>query len=222
MFTGIIKEVGKLKTIHAMDTGLEFEIESSSVTREAEIGDSICVNGCCLTVKSLSGQSFTCDLSYSTIKSTNFANVRQGASLNLEDALRVGDKLGGHFVSGHVDGVLTIKKISKIGDFYKLEICNEPKIACFIAPKGSIAIDGISLTIADASEDVFSVAVIGHTFFNTNLQYKKNGHIINAEIDLLARYIFNILNSKKDKEHNRKDHKLKEILDKHGFTKKTY
>jgi riboflavin synthase len=222
MFTGIIKEVGKLKTIHAMDTGLEFEIESSFVAKEAEIGDSICVNGCCLTVKGLSGQAFQCDLSYATLKSTNFANVRQGAYLNLEDALRVGDKLGGHFVSGHVDGVLKIKKISKIGDFYKLEIYNEPEIACFIAPKGSIAIDGISLTIADVNEDVCSVAVIGHTFFNTNLQYRKNEHTVNAEIDLLARYIFNILNSAKDKEPNKKDHKLKEILDKHGFTKKTY
>ncbi len=222
MFTGIIKEVGKLKSISTMDTGLEFEIESSSVIKDAEIGDSICVNGCCLTVKTLSDTSFKCDLSYSTLKSTNFINMRQGVYLNLEDALKVGDKLGGHFVSGHIDGVLTIKKISRIGDFYKLEISNEPKISKFLAPKGSIAIDGISLTIADVCEDVFSIAIIGHTFLNTNLQYKKNGQTINAEIDLLARYIFNLLNSEKDKEHYMKDNKLKEILDQHGFTKKSY
>jgi riboflavin synthase len=217
MFTGIIREVGRLKGIKKMDTGLEYEIECVLLMDDIATGDSISVNGCCLTVKSFTDKAFKCDLSFSTIGSTNFSTLRPGSLLNLEDALRVGGKLGGHFVTGHVDGVLTIKRIEKRGDFFLLEVFTDPSLSRFIAPKGSIAIDGISLTIAESRNDSFTVALISHSFYNTNLQYKRESQTVNAEIDMLARYIYNIL---RPEEKDLRDKKIKEMLERHGFTKK--
>lgn len=218
MFTGIIKECARLKKVTNLESGLEFEIESREIIRDIGLGDSVCVNGCCLTVKRFTDSSFFCDLSYQTVRTTNFSSLSVGSYLNLEDALKVGDKLGGHFVSGHVDGVLTIQRISKIGDFHKLEIVSDPSVSMFIVPKGSIAIDGISLTVAEVEGDVFSVALIGHTYSHTNLRYKGERDTVNAEIDILARYVCRMLQGRESQDE--KDQRLKEMLYRHGFAKK--
>lgn len=193
MFTGIIKEVGKLNKAIRINTGLEIEVSSSLLTKDMKLGDSIAVNGCCLTVKEFSaGSSFKADVSFSTLKSTTFGSLRAGCILNLEDALKLSDKLGGHIVSGHIDNTGKIILMSKQGDFYKINIKIPKDIMPFSAPKGSISVDGVSLTIADFSNGIISLAIIPFTFENTGLKYKKSGEKVNLEVDLMARYVLNM------------------------------
>ena len=245
MFTGIIKEIGKLNKISRINTGLEIEVGSLLLTKDMKNGDSIAVNGCCLTVSSfIAGNSFKADVSFSTMKSTTFGLLKPGACLNLEDAVKFNDKLGGHLVSGHIDCTGKIIKISKKGDFYLFEIKIPKDIIALAAPKGSMSIDGISLTISDSINTVISFAIIPFTFEGTNLKYKKQGDAVNLEVDLMARYILNmakygspmsgggfsgagdymnILNMHKLKNEiqNKKntDSDLKEKLEKYGFKK---
>lgn len=193
MFTGIIKEVGKLNKAVRINTGLEIEVLSFLLTRDMEPGDSVSVNGCCLTVKDFSaGNSFKADVSFSTLKLTTFGSLKTGHYLNLEDALKPNDKLGGHILSGHIDDVGKIILISKQGDFYEIKIKIPKDIVPFSAPKGSISIDGISLTIAGISNEIISLTIIPYTFENTNLKHKRAGEKINIEVDLMARYILNM------------------------------
>ena len=245
MFTGIIKEVGKLNKISRVNTGLEIEVGSLLLTKDMKNGDSVAVNGCCLTVNSfIAGKSFKADVSFSTLKSTTFGFLKSGNYLNLEDAVKLSDKLGGHLVSGHIDSTGKIIKISKEGEFYRLEIKIPKDIIPFAAPKGSLSVDGISLTISDSLNTLISLAIIPFTFENTNLKYKKQGEAVNLEVDLMARYIFNMakygssmsggnfsgagdymnilnmhkLNSEIQNKKNA-DSDLKEKLEKYGFKK---
>ncbi|MCL6087025.1 MAG: riboflavin synthase [Actinobacteria bacterium] len=193
MFTGIIKEVGKLNKIIRINTGLEIEVSSSLLTKDMKPGDSIAVNGCCLTVKDFqAGNSFKADISFATLKATTFGLLRAGSYLNLEDAVKLSDKLGGHIVSGHIDNTGMITKISKKGDFHKIDIRIPKNILPFTAPKGSISVDGVSLTIADCVNEIMEFAIILFTFENTNFKYKKTGEKVNIEVDLMARYILNM------------------------------
>jgi len=193
MFTGIVKEIGKLNKVIRINTGLEIEVSSSMLTEDMKPGDSIAVNGCCLTVKDFrAGNSFKADISFSTLKATTFGAIKAGDFLNLEDALKLSDKLGGHMISGHIDNTGKITLISKQGDFYKINIKIPKDIMPFSAPKGSISIDGISLTIADSLNGTMSLAIIPFTFENTNLKYKKSGEKVNLEVDLMARYMLNM------------------------------
>jgi riboflavin synthase len=193
MFTGMIKEVGKLNKISRVNTGLEIEVGSLLLTKDMKNGDSIAVNGCCLTVNNFTaGKSFKADVSFSTLKATTFGCLRSGNYVNLEDAVRFNDKLGGHMVSGHIDCTGKIARISKEGDFYRLEIKIPKDIIALAAPKGSMSVDGISLTISDSLNALISFAIIPFTFENTNLKYKKQGEALNLEVDLMARYILNM------------------------------
>src|SRR5450830_1881270 len=245
MFTGMIKEVGKLNKISRINTGLEIEAGSLLLTKDMKNGDSIAVNGCCLTVSSfIAGKSFKADVSFSTLKSTTLGLLKSGAYLNLEDAVKFNDKLGGHLVSGHIDCAGKIVRISKEGDFYRFEIKIPKDIIAFAAPKGSLSVDGISLTISDSLNAVISFAIIPFTFEGTNLKYKKQGEAVNLEVDLMARYILNMakygspmsggsfsgagdymnilnmhkLNSEIQNKKNA-DSDLKEKLEKYGFKK---
>jgi len=194
MFTGIIKEVGKLNNIKKTSRGFEIEVLSSLLTKDMKTGDSIAVNGCCLTVNNFTaGKSFKADISPATLKATSFRFLKQGSYLNLEDAMKPCDKLGGHIVSGHVDNIGTINAILKEGEFYKISLKISEDLLLFAAPKGSISVDGISLTIAEAANDTISFAIIPFTFNNTNLKFKKAGEKVNLEADLLARYILNMI-----------------------------
>jgi riboflavin synthase len=245
MFTGMIKEIGKLDKVSRVNTGLEIEVESLLLTKDMHDGDSISVNGCCLTVNSfISGKSFKADVSFSTLKATSFGSLRPGNYLNLEDAVKLNDKLGGHLVSGHIDCTGKINRISKEGNFYRLEIKIPKDIIPLAAPKGSMSVEGISLTISGSVNSLISIAIIPFTFENTNLKYKKQGESVNLEADLMARYILNmakygsplsggnfsgagdyinILNMHKlsNEIQNKKnrDSDLKEKLEKYGFKK---
>jgi len=219
MFTGIIKETGKISKIRDSKDCKELTIECRLLIKDMKIGDSVAVNGCCLTVTSFNKEHFTCDISYGTLGSTTLANIKTGELLNLEDSLTIGDKLGGHFVAGHVDGVVKIAKIAMIGNSYKLDITPPLHLAPFLAQKGSAALDGISLTVAQSKKDLVSFAIIPHTFENTNLKLKKTGDLLNIEVDMIARYIGQLLENPEIKNSREKDDRLKEMLVKYEFFK---
>lgn len=192
MFTGIIKEIGLVKKVTRINTGLEIEISCQKITSDMKLGDSVAVNGCCLTVKEFNLSGFKADISFSTLKSTTFGSVRTGNKVNMEDAVALKDKLGGHIVTGHIDDVGKIADIKKIGDFYKVTVKIPNSLLEFAAPKGSFSIDGISLTISDVSKNNLDFAVIPFTFENTILKFANKGEKVNLEVDLMARYIVNM------------------------------
>jgi len=235
MFTGLIKELGKVTRIINKGKDIEIEIESTSLAKTAKTGDSISVNGCCLTVKKVGNNSFSFDISFNTLKNTAFKFTRTENAVNLEDSLAPTDKLGGHFVTGHIDAAGKILNISRISNSYKLKIELPPEILPYIVPKGSVSLDGISLTITETGKDYFCVVIIPHTFACTNLKFKKAGSFVNIEVDLISRYIAHILKyqnylnnnitgnmsvqDKKAKLTDIKNHSLKESLEKYGFIK---
>jgi len=219
MFTGIIKETGKISKIRDSKDCKELTVKCRLLTMDMKIGDSIAVNGCCLTVTGFDKEHFSCDISYSTINSTTLANLKIGELLNLEDSLTAADKIGGHFVAGHVDGVVKIAGIIKIGNAYKLDIVPPPDLFPFLAQKGSAALDGISLTIAESKKDLVSFAIIPHTFENTNLKFKKTGDFLNMEVDMMARYIGQLLKNPETENSKEKENRLREMLIKYEFLK---
>lgn len=237
MFTGIIKEIGKVNKIKDSSENKEIEIYSTNLIKTMNISDSIAVNGCCLTVKKLNKNSFLCDISYNTLNFTTLKFIKIGEYINLEDSLSPNSKIGGHLVAGHIDCTAKILKITRIGNSYKLDIQTPEQILPYVASKGSIALDGISLTIAESTKNSFSIAIIPYTFSNTNLKFKKAGDSVNIEVDLMSRYIEQILKfktgsqaaNKNSQGLNRsaqindtikikeKDENLKEKLKNHGF-----
>ena len=219
MFTGIIKETGTIKKITDKVRDIEFEVNSAVLIKDIKTGDSIAINGVCLTVKHFSGDSFTFDVSSNTLAHTNLGELKAGDMVNLEDSLTPSDKLGGHFVSGHIDCTARIISTQKTGRAYEISFDLSSETAPFITERGSVAIDGISLTVIEVAGDSFKVAIIPHTFENTILGNKGPGSSVNIEVDMLARYIANYLNNKNDKQKTsgEKDRILKEKLEKYGF-----
>ncbi len=217
MFTGIIKETGIIKKITDKVQDIEFEVSSSVLIKDIKTGDSIAINGVCLTVKSFDRDSFIFDVSSNTLAHTNLGELKTGDRVNLEDSLAPGDKLGGHFVSGHIDCTARITSIGKTGRAYEITFELPPEAAPFIAERGSVAVDGISLTVTEAARDSFKVVIIPYTFENTIIRSKNAGSSVNIEVDMLARYIANYLNNKNQKTSSEKDRILKEKLEKHGF-----
>ncbi len=219
MFTGIIKETGTIKQITDKGQDIEFEVISSVLIKDVKTGDSIAINGICLTVKSFNGDSFTFDVSSSTLAHTNLAELKTGDKVNLEDSLTPSDKLGGHFVSGHIDCTAKVIGIEKTGRAYEITFDLPSEAAPFITERGSVAIDGISLTVTEVAGDSFKVVIIPHTFENTILGNKSTGSSVNIEVDMIARYIANYLNNKNNnqKTSGEKDRILKEKLEKYGF-----
>jgi len=219
VFTGIIKETGTIKQITDKGQDIEFEVISSVLIKDVKTGDSIAINGICLTVKSFDGDSFTFDVSSSTLAHTNLAELKTGDKVNLEDSLTPSDKLGGHFVSGHIDCTAKVICIEKTGRAYEITFDLPSEAAPFITERGSVAIDGISLTVTEVAGDSFKVVIIPHTFENTILGNKSTGSSVNIEVDMIARYIANYLNNKNNKQKisGEKDRILKEKLEKYGF-----
>ena len=195
MFTGIIEEIGKIQTI----TQNSITIQAKIVLEETKIGDSIAVNGVCLTVTSIGNNYFTADVSPTTMKVTSLSYLKTGSSVNLERALQVGARFGGHIVSGHIDGKGKIKNIKKENEFYDVTVDIPAVLTKYAAKKGSITINGISLTIADAIENSIKIAVIPHTFENTNLKTLQIGDYVNIETDILAKYIEKFLSTSDNK-----------------------
>jgi riboflavin synthase len=193
MFTGLIEEVGKVVSFIERAEAWELIIESNLVVEDAKLGDSIAVNGCCLTVVEIDGKRLSFELLGETVRLTGFSSVQQGSLVNLERCLTPSTRMGGHFVSGHIDGQGEILSFDKEEKNYHLIVRAPKEYLHYLAYKGSITIDGISLTVATVEEDGFSCWIIPHTMKATNLQSKGKGCFVNLEFDILAKYVERML-----------------------------
>jgi riboflavin synthase len=195
MFTGIVQEVGVIRRIETRGRAgasddVRIEVGFAAIARERlHLGDSICVDGVCLTVAELGAASFHADVSGETLRVTTLGTKRDGARVNLEPALRAGDSLGGHWVSGHVDGVAEVLGTSNDARSLRVEFAAQKPLARYIARKGSVTLDGVSLTVNEVDGATFSVNLIPHTLEVTTLGKLAAGSRVNLEIDLLARYV---------------------------------
>lgn len=215
MFTGIIVAMAEAVSLRKKQPGAGLTIKTPGIAKETVIGDSISINGVCLTVVSIEGNLLSFDISDETLISTNLGNLRPGDRLNLEPSLRPDGKLGGHFVTGHIDAVGTIKEKTLSGDTYKLTIGAPLKVTSLLVEKGSVAIDGISLTVVEVFEDSFTLVIIPHTADITTLGFKKTGDTVNLEADILGKYVAKFLGRGKGKSGS--DKKLMESLMKAGY-----
>jgi riboflavin synthase len=189
MFTGIIDEIGEILQIRGPSSILNIKIKCDKILRDIELGDSISVSGVCLTVTNTDSGYFEASVSKETLISSAYLTYKKGTKVNLEHSLTLSDKLSGHLVLGHVDGTVNIRAIKALNGFY-VAVFNYPlKFNKYLAYKGSVCLDGISLTISKIEETFFEVAIIPHTFKNTTLKYKKAGDIVNLEVDVIARYL---------------------------------
>ncbi len=215
MFTGIIQEIGKVRNIIKGSKSIRLAIEAPKLTPKIAIGDSISTNGVCLTVTKKAVTIFWADATPETVKRTNLYDLRQGDCVNLERSLTLQDLIGGHLVSGHVDGVGIISKIFYEENAQYLIINVEPKILFYMVEKGSVAVDGISLTIANIDERSFTVSIIPHSLQNTTLKYKTIGSKVNIECDMIGRYVSKFIdNMKKNTKNNIID---EDFLKNNGF-----
>ncbi|MDR3596252.1 riboflavin synthase [Clostridium sp.] len=217
MFTGIIEEVGILQEFNLGNGFGVMEIKCSNVLEETKIGDSIATNGVCLTVKEKSSHSFKAEVMGETLAKSNLGSLKSGDKLNLERALRLSDRLGGHIVSGHIDGVGKLISIKEENDGTWFTISAPKDVLKYIIYKGSIGIDGISLTVAYVDEEVFKVSVIPHTLENTILPYKKVNSVVNLECDLVGKYIEKLFGGKNTNEEVEKRDITMEFLKNSGF-----
>ncbi len=197
MFTGIVEETGTVAAIKPSSRSIELVVSANECARGTKIGDSIAVNGCCLTVTRISTAKGNCrfhfDLLEETWKRTSLSTATPGSHVNLERALAAGGRLGGHFVTGHIDGTGTITKWERQGADHILEISAPKEVRQYLVTKGSIAVDGISLTIAAVTRSGFRIWIIPHTFEVTALRQRQVGDPVNLEADLLGKYVRQML-----------------------------
>ena len=189
MFTGLVEEVGTVVATCATYQGVQLQVAASRVATQTRTGASIAVNGCCLTVTSRRGDRLTFDLLKETISRTNLKRLQQNSTVNLERALRADGRFGGHLVQGHVDCVAPIIAFDTKASDFRLEVELPKQFARYVASKGSIAINGISLTVADVLPKSFAVWIIPYTKCHTNLDTAKAGDLVNLEFDVLAKYV---------------------------------
>ena len=189
MFTGIIEEVGRVVEVTDSDEFRRIRVEAKTVLEDMKSGSSIATNGVCITAREITESSFTADLSRETLDRTTLKHAGQGVRVNLERSMRADSRFGGHIVQGHVDGVGRIRRFDREGDDWILEVAYDPASASRLVWKGSIAVDGISLTVAALGKETFSIAIIPHTLENTNLGDVKPGDEVNLEFDVLAKYV---------------------------------
>ena len=189
MFTGLIEDVGTIKALRLKDRAAVLTIGTALRTRELPLGASIAVNGACLTVVSKGKQAFTVDVSPETMQRTSVQHLDSGSLVNLERSMRLGDRLGGHLVTGHVDGLGTVRSRAAQGDFIFFSFNISKELASFLVTKGSVAVDGISLTVNECNQKGFSVAIVPFTLEHTNLRALRVGDKVNIETDLIGKYV---------------------------------
>ena len=189
MFTGLIQDIGTIRTIDERDGLTRVEIACGFDMNAVALGASIACNGCCLTAVEMSDDSFTVEASLETLDVTNLKEWTEGFQVNLEPSLKMGDEMGGHIVSGHVDALAELLSVTPEGESYCLRLSVPQDYAHYIAPKGSVALDGISLTVNQVEGNEFAVMIIPHTWDHTNLSSRKVGDKLNFEVDVIARYV---------------------------------
>ena len=213
MFTGIIEEVGHVNRIG----GGSLVIDCHKVLEDVQLGDSIAVNGVCLTVTHFDKSSFTADVMPETVRRTSLAELKKGSPVNLERALTLASRLGGHIVSGHIDGTGEIIKFADEGNAILMTISAGPELLRYIVEKGSVALDGISLTVAQVTDSDFTVSLIPHTREVTNLGSKKTGSPINIETDVLGKYVEKMLKGSSSAPAKAQSNMTLDFLRENGF-----
>ena len=198
MFTGIVEENGQIVKIERIAGGYKFKISVKEVLKDIKVNDSLAVNGVCLTVIRLDDTAVWVDTVGETLEKTTLISMKEGVLVNLERALRLSDRLGGHIVQGHINGIGEITQIKKRGDNYYLEIFLPPNLNKYIVEEGSITVDGISLTVARIDEARIGFSIIPHTWKNTSLSNAQIGHKVNIETDVLAKYVEKMINNSKE------------------------
>lgn len=199
MFTGIIEEIGIVKSLTPKTNGAEIIVACNKILEDVNIGDSIAINGVCQTVIRYSVSEFAAEISDETLNVTTLGSLKSGDTVNLERALTLSSRLGGHIVSGHVDCKGKFTNIEKLSDFYNLSFEIPEEQEKYVVYKGSITINGISLTVAEIECNIVKVAIIPHTFNNTNLKDLKIGEEVNIETDILGKYVEKFLSAKDNK-----------------------
>jgi len=189
VFTGIIEHLGTIEALSLESDGGRIAVHAPSLAASLAISGSVAVNGCCLTVVACDKKSFSADLSAETLNKTTFSLLKKGERVNLEQPLTAGKEFGGHFVLGHVDGTGSVAAMEPEGDSWRYSVRVPPEVAKYIVPKGSITIDGISLTVAHWENQIAEIAVIPFTFEHTNIRDRKPGDAVNLEADVLGKYI---------------------------------
>ncbi|MBB1273994.1 riboflavin synthase [Psychromonas sp. SR45-3] len=218
MFTGIIAAVGKITAIKNNEKDMTITVHAGELEmNDVKLGDSISNNGVCLTVTRLGENSFDADVSHETIRLSGFANIQPGFMVNLEKAMQMNDRFGGHIVSGHVDGVGEITSISPLGNAVEYWIKAPDDLAKYIAKKGSITVDGISLTTNDVDGASFKLTIIPHTISQTTMQHYVVGSRVNLEVDVIARYLERLVLGKHAADTNKKQQSTMDLLAKSGF-----
>lgn len=211
MFTGIIEEVGNISSLNISGTSGSIKVNAFAVLQNTKLGDSISVNGVCLTVTHLENNSFTADVMAETFRRTNLGQLSNGSPVNLERAMAGNGRFGGHIVSGHIDGTGTISKIQKESNATWYYINAPQQILNLVVEKGSIAIDGISLTVAYVDKSTFAVSIIPHTSSQTILSTRKVGDIVNLENDIIGKYVQKLMGIQNNNQ-SQKDSKILEWL----------
>ena len=211
MFTGLIEDVGTIVKLERKGEGALLVVSYTSVLDDLKLGDSVAVDGVCLTITDLNSQSFSMEASAETIRRTTLGNKKLHEKVNLERALRMNDRLGGHLVTGHIDDVGTIAAMVAEGDSQKITISVSAKTAYYLVEKGSVAVDGISLTVNEVGDDRFSVNIIPYTASQTTLTTKRSGDKVNIETDIIGKYLERLVNKKPQEKLN------KDFLTEHGF-----
>lgn len=215
MFTGLIEEIGEIKAMKKGSNSIRLTVAASKIMDDVKLGDSIATNGICLTVVDFDSKSFSADVMPETMNRSSFHQQKEGARVNLERALRVGDRMGGHMVSGHVDGLGEIISQTKDDNAIWVSIAAPKNILKYVIEKGSIAIDGISLTVAYVDENQFKVSIIPLTQDDTTLVSKKIGSQVNLECDMTAKYIEKFMFHKEDEK--KESNISMEFLKENGF-----
>jgi riboflavin synthase len=214
LFTGIIVEMGEVTATERKGGMFRLSLKAEEIMKDLRIGDSISVNGVCLTAVEMKGRSVSFDLSDETLRSTNLGDLKVGNRVNLEPSLRPDSKIGGHFVSGHVDCIGRIRSKRDVGDAFKVEIEVPDSLLTFLVEKGSVAVDGISLTVVDILKNSFTVVIIPHTARLTTMGFKGHGDTVNIEVDIIGKYVARFLN----REGNRDLRFMKALMER-GYVK---
>jgi len=193
MFTGIVRELGRVASIEGGDDGVRLDIEAPETAAGLRVGDSVAVNGCCLTAEAVEAGRITFHAVPETLHSSSLGELRAGVDVNVEPALHAGEPLGGHYVQGHVDGVGRVQSVEAEGEGLRVFVEAPPEILRYCVEKGSVTVEGVSLTVAEVAEDAFGVALIPHTIEETTLSELAPGRPVNLEVDVLAKYVERLL-----------------------------